>query len=104
MTTKTILDKDSKTILEDLGIKGLSPEEEREVSEALLDHFSKVIVETAVLEMDENERKKFEEAVKKENFEEEIIKITAGVPGLAGKIEEAVAREFELIKASYASN
>lgn len=96
--TESILSRDNKTILEELGIAGLSENDEKEVVEKLLDHFNKVIIETAVLSLNEKEIADFRAALEAKNPEEEISAITAKIPGLADKIEEAVRNEFLVLK------
>ncbi|KKS82657.1 MAG: hypothetical protein UV58_C0007G0006 [Candidatus Wolfebacteria bacterium GW2011_GWC1_43_10] len=96
--TQIILDKNPEIILEELGIKNLSPEEEKEVINTVLEHFNKVIIETVILNLDDNQVDRFKAALERNNFEEEITKITAAVPGLADKIEKAVEDEFALLK------
>ncbi|MFA6136361.1 MAG: hypothetical protein WC705_03350 [Candidatus Paceibacterota bacterium] len=96
--TQDVLDKNSKIIIEELGIKGLSPEDEKETVDAVLDHFNKIIIETVILSLNEEQVAQFKTALGQSNFEEEITKITAQVPGLADKIERAVNDEFILLK------
>jgi len=102
--TQDILEKNSKVILEELGVKNLSPEEEKEVLGAVMDHFYKVILEEVILSLSDEQIEKFKASLGKENFEEEITKITASVPGLADKIERAVENEFAVLKEGYKNN
>lgn len=96
----SILERDRDAILAELGIHGLSEKEKQEVGVALLEHFEKVIIETVIVNLDDEELGKFKSALKSENLEEKVMAVTAGVPGLAGKIEEALAVEFEVIKSA----
>ncbi|RJQ28651.1 hypothetical protein C4571_03230 [Candidatus Parcubacteria bacterium] len=98
--TQSVLDKDSKTILEALGVENLSGRDAEEVVSAALDHVNKVILETVVLSLDEKQLVDFKAALQKETFEEEIAAITAKVPGLADAIEEAVQKEFLVLRAA----
>lgn len=99
--TQDILKKNSEVILEELGIKNLSPEDKTEVLKKLESHFNDVIIEAVVSSLNDRQIEEFRSALGKENFEEEITKITASVPGLAEKIEKAVESEFAVLKEGY---
>lgn len=98
--TELIFSADTESLFKELGLTDLEEKEKKEILGAILDHFNKIIIETAILNLDGENLKKFENALKGNNLEEEITSICAGVPGLAGKIEEAVEKEFQLIKAA----
>lgn len=100
--TQSILSRDSEAILGELGIKNLNDKDAAEVLDALLDHFHKVIIETVILNLSEREIEKFKSALLGKNLEEEIMAITAGIPGLAQKIEAAVENEITILRAAYA--
>ncbi|MBI4087721.1 MAG: hypothetical protein HY434_02745 [Candidatus Liptonbacteria bacterium] len=98
--TNLIFSRDTEFLLKELGIGDLPDKDKKEVLDALFDHFNKVIIETAILNLDDEGVKKFKAALRGRHAEDEIASLCAGVPGLAEKIEEAVENEFQLIKAA----
>ncbi|MDO8537013.1 MAG: hypothetical protein Q7R94_02090 [bacterium] len=98
--TQSILDRDSEIILGELGLGNMPEKDRGEVIEALLDHFNKVIIETAVSSLNDKNLEEFKAALGSSDFEEKIVAIMARVPGLAEKIEEAVNNEFLVLRAA----
>jgi len=98
--TKSILEKDGQAILGAIGAKDLPEKDKSEVVDAVLDHMNKVVIETVILNLDEKQVEEFGAAVKKRDFEEEVTRICAQIPGLAQKIESAIEREFLVLRAA----
>ena len=99
-TLEPILKKDHEELLRELGITGLSPQEKIEVGDAMIDHFIKVIIETAALQMDDEQLSLFRDALTSDATEEIVAEITAHIPGLAEKLEEVIGEEIALLKAT----
>lgn len=98
--TDLIFSSDAEALFRELGLKDLSEKDKKELLDALLDHFNKVIIETAILNLDEEGVRKFRSALGSRRLEEEVASLCASIPGLADKIEEAVENEFQIIKAA----
>ena len=98
--TELIFSADAEALFKELGLTDLREEEKKEVLVVLLDHFNKVILESTILNLYAEDVEKFRSALKSNKLEEEITSLSASVPGLAGKIEEAVENEFQVIKAA----
>ncbi len=91
----SILKKDVDSILFGLGIKNLSEEEKPVLIDEILNHFDRIIIDTIIAELNEEQIKEFSDALDdKTNMEEKISKITVSVPGLMAKVEDAVEQEF----------
>ena len=89
-----ILNKDVDAVLSAIGAKNLSEKEKTETMEQVLDHFSKIITDASVAELDDEQIKEFNSALNDPDAEEKIANITTHVPGLMKKIEDAVEQEF----------
>ena len=94
-----ILHRDEDAILREFRADDLRGEERKQVLNALLEHFEKVITETVILNLDPAGRDKLSQALSEEgNLDQKISELTASLPGIAEKIEAAVSREFRLLK------
>jgi len=67
---------------------------------ALVDHFNKVIIETMILNLSDDQLKEFEKVVKEnpQELEQKVAEMAANVPGLMGEIEKAVQEEILALK------
>lgn len=98
--TQAIFNRDIETVMTELGLTGLSNQEKLELMEELTQHFFRVIIETAILGMNSEQREKFSKALDGDPSELEswIMNISSQIPGLAEKIENAISDEFLVIK------
>ena len=65
----------------------------------LVEHFSKVIVSTALKRLTEEQYADFKAALSADDPEDKIAEIAAQVPGLAELIEIELEREYRTMKA-----
>ena len=99
-TSQLIYSKDAEALFRELKLANFTGAEKEEVLEALIAHFQKVILEVVVLSLDADEIEKFKAALESDDAEEKITALCARIPGLAEKIEDAVGKEFQVIKAA----
>lgn len=101
---KKFIDFDPDVLLKELGIGDMPEEDKEEVLSTLMAYMQNVIFETVVSNLSDEQLREFKESVDKqpEDLEEKIMKITANVPGLSEKIEQAVASELASFKAARA--
>lgn len=99
---KTLLLQNLNQILNDLNVKGLDDREKQEVANQLIEHFNRLIMETIVANLNDQQIAEFNQALDEsdDKMQEKITAITAQVPGLAKKIETAVENEVALLKAA----
>ena len=97
---KHLLNHDTDAVLSALGAENLSETEKASIMEQMLGHFSNIIIDTAVAELNDEQIKEFQTALGQPDAEEAIAKITAQVPGLYQKIESAVEQEFLSLRAA----
>jgi len=92
-----------KRFLEILGIQveGMSMLQQREIVEMVDSHLQKVILETVISELDGKQFKEFEKSLEDSaTMEDQVALLAADIPDLQHKIEAAVEREIEIIKAA----
>ncbi len=90
-----------KQMLSDLGVNEPSSEDQEEITQQLLAHFNKIIVQTLIVNLDDNQLERlnnYMESVPEEELDEKIMSLSAEIPGLQLKIEEAVTNEFENLR------
>ena len=87
-------------LFKELGLEKLAPEERKEVEERMTNHFTKVILETVIISLSEEQAKEFKATIEEsgEDLEARIVAITARIPGLAQKIDTAVKDEILVLK------
>lgn len=95
-----ILSRDVRAVLSAIGAENLSEKEKTEVMEQVGEHFNKIIIDTAVAELNDEQIKEFHSALDAADAEERITEIAVRVPGLLSKIEEAVEQEFEILRSA----
>lgn len=93
-----ILSRDVRAVLSAIGAENLSEKEKTEIMDQISEHFNKIIIDTAVAELNDEQIKEFHLALDAVDAEERITEIAARVPGLLAKIEEAVEQEFEALR------
>jgi hypothetical protein len=101
--TQQILSNDVDALFVELGLTSLSEEEKLDSMEDLIEHFNQIIIETVIINLNDNQLKEFRAAMDEEDeysVQEKIIDITSRVPGLAEKIEQAVEHELTVLKAA----
>jgi len=98
--TNLISQSDLQDVLSALGVQNISEREKPEVVKQLREHFNKVVLDTVVGELDEGQIDEFSRALDAEDAEEKIAAITARVPGLMKKIEDAVGMEIKVLRAA----
>lgn len=91
----------SEELLKDLGFADSSVEEQQQALEVISNRFNDVIIFTLVELIDDKHRKKFIEALNSPSeIDDQIELIAAEIPGLAEKLEIALAEEYEAIKSA----
>ena len=95
-----ILNRDIDAVLSALGAKNLSEKEKIETMEQAREHFSKIIIDTAIAELDDEQIKEFHLALEGPDMEEKITQITTRIPGLLKKIESAIEQEFSVLRSA----
>jgi len=88
-----------KDLIRELEVLGLSGEEKASFAEKLESYLQRVVLETVLAELDNEQLERFDQAVKSgENIEEKISEITEEIPGLAYKIEKRLNNEIGALK------
>jgi division protein CdvB (Snf7/Vps24/ESCRT-III family) len=90
-------------ILTDLAIKPANEAEALEMTQQLINHFDKIILETMIINLDDDQLARFKGYMandSEEELDEHITQLAAEVPGLQFKIEAAVQAEMENLKAA----
>jgi hypothetical protein len=98
---KSILHLGEDELLTAVGVADLPESDRIEVLASLSNHLQKVILETIILSLNEEQAVEFEKVMSEsvdDELEEKIMEIVSGVPGLASKIEIAVADELVILK------
>lgn len=100
--TQKVFKQDIDALLNEIGVKDLPESEKAEVIAKMLEHFDKLILETVVENLSDEQIGEFNQALDlaSPGMEQEIIAITARVPGLAQKIEAAVRQEIIVLKSA----
>lgn len=94
------IDELSKT----LGIDALSQEEQAKILSKVDKRLEEVMLQTVIRNLSPEEVVKFRQILEDgRNMEEEITKLTSGIPGLSDKIEKAVSEEILRLRAALAS-
>lgn len=98
--TQTLYNQDLDALLSEIGVKGLLEPEKSEVAAKMLEHFDRLILETVVDNLSDEQIAEFNQALDlvSPQMEQKIIAITSRVPGLAQKIESAVQQEIIVLK------
>ena len=99
-----LLGPDFDTVLAELGIMNVPEADREEVVTGLVNHFSDIMMETVVVNLNNEQLDEFKAALALEPDarDEKIAQITALVPGLAQKIESSVMDEIAVLKAARA--
>lgn len=90
-------------MLGDLGVNNVAEAEKYELTQQLMDHFNKIIIETMIVSFDDEQLKQFKEYMDKDSEAEldgHITELAASVLGLQFKIEEAIQNEYENLKSA----
>lgn len=90
-------------MLNELGVNDVSAEEKLELTQHLIDHFNKIITETLIINLDDDQLKKFKEYSDKDSeadLDAHISELAASIPGLQFKIEDAIQTEFENLRSA----
>lgn len=98
---KDIIDK----VLKELNVNNLSDDDKFAVMEQLTDHFNKIILDTVLSNLNDEQLIEFKNMVDLEDMdkmEEGIALIVAKIPAINFKIEEAINNEIAHIKESKA--
>lgn len=85
-------------LLKELNLGDLQGKEREEAIATLEKRFDDVILAAVLDHLSPEQFEAFKLALTKENSEEEIASIAAGVPGLADIIEKRLHDEYQLIK------
>lgn len=89
----------TQALIEALGIINLPPAEQKEILEKVDKRLEDVILRVVAENLSDEDAKKAREILSAGvDIENEIAEITAGVPGLAEKMERAVAEEIDRLK------
>ncbi len=99
-----LLGDQADIILKDLGVGEMNESDKNEVMQQLIQHFQKVILETVVVSLDKEHLQAFKDIMEgpEDQIEDKMMVLTATVPGLAEKIQQAIHDEFTVVKAAYA--
>lgn len=89
-------------IIQELELTALTPEEQQEITLSIREHLNDLLLETTIANMSDSQIKMFKKELEKDKVDESVImQLTAGIPGIKDKIEEALHTEWEIIKTSY---
>lgn len=89
-------------IINELELAHLPDEEKGKIIASIRSHLENVLIETVIMNLSPEQLESMKKELLKENFNEnEIMRITSGIPGIQNKIEEAMEAEWDLIKTSY---
>jgi len=94
-----------KNMLTELGINPSDDTHALEMSNQLMDHFNKIIIETLIIRLNDEQLVRFKNYMDMDTDEEldtHITQLASEIPGLQFKIEEAIQAEFETLKAAKA--
>ena len=99
-----LLEQNLDKVFTEIGVGEMPEADKEEATVELVNHFSNVIMETILTNLNEQQVSEFKAALELESAarDEKIAEITSLVPDLSDKIEEAVQRELEVIKAARA--
>ncbi len=92
-----------KNMLSELGMSAGSDAEQQEMNDQLMDHFNKIIIETMIVSLNDDQIKRFKEYMDNdtdEQLDEHMTQLAAEVPGLQFKLEEAISNEFDSLKSA----
>jgi len=100
MNLSQLIKKEREDLLNALGVSGLSEAEAEEVSVEITEHLERIVMETILANLNDEQLARFEAAIEKggPELDATIMSITASVPGLAEEIERSVGVELEAIK------
>jgi hypothetical protein len=92
-----------KELITALGLSHLPEEEQKELSNSLLNHLETLVVDTTIANLKDKQIIEFEEALRlpSPQREERISYITSQVPGLTKAIDEAIEAEMKVIISAY---
>ena len=96
-----MLNKTTQTIIEELHLQDLTPEEQQEVLDKMQDHFADLMMRIMVARLNEEQFERFKKAlVMTDELEREahIAALASEVPGLADELDRRIAEEYELFK------
>lgn len=99
-----LLEQNIDKVFAEIGVGDMPEADREEATVELVNHFSNVIMETIITSLNETQVEEFKQALTldPEKRDEKITELTSLVPDLSDKIEEAVQRELEVIKAARA--
>jgi uncharacterized Rossmann fold enzyme len=88
-------------LLADFGLQNVADEEKARILNSLSERFNDLIMIALINNLNEEQKQRFLAAVKnpdQKSMEEKVEDIASEVPGLAQKIEQALAEEYEILK------
>lgn len=96
---QTILQKNRDEVLKSLGFGDMPEADKGQAMEQLEDHFSKIIIETLIVNLNDDLLSEFRQAFENPaaDMEQIVMELSAQVPGLTEKIETAVKEEFMIL-------
>lgn len=93
------MNQNSQAMIQALGLEKLPESEQKEILEKVDRRLEDVVLRVVVENLSDEEAKKVREILAGgKKIEDELTKITAGVPALAEKIERAVAEEIDRLR------
>lgn len=93
-------------MIAELGLESLGEEEKYQVTAQLTEHLNQVVIDTIVGSLNEEQLARFEQLTAlddPEKMDEGIALLTAEIPGVHLKIEEAIEHEISTLKAAKAT-
>ena len=93
----------SNQLLETIGLENLPDQDKAATISSLLDHFNTLILDTAIVHMNESQLQQFEKALKfpSPQREEVISDITSQIPGLTKILDAAIEQELKVVRSAY---
>ncbi len=97
-----LLKQHMNQLLEELGANNMTDDEKYEVTAELISHFNKIIIETVIVNLNDDQIVKFRKAVDSddENLEDNIASIVAEIPDMQFRIEDAISAEIKNLKSA----
>jgi len=93
------LQSTADALLHELKLGHLQGKKRKAILDSIVDHFNKVIIVTLLSALSEEKFERFQKALKSTDFEGEIEKISAEVPGIGSIVESRIEQEYKLMKA-----
>jgi hypothetical protein len=97
-----IFQKNTNAVLTALGFTDIAEADKPAVMEELGTHFYKIITETLVINLSDEQIREFQKIIKLDSDarDEKIMELAASIPGLSQKLEAAVEAEFMILRAA----